>query len=464
MRFGARDHREAWRQMACRRAEMRRQWHAQWHEKVQGKRRWRRSLRIRLVMMFVLLALVMAGVFMGGMKKAFSTGWAEAAKPMLVDYADRLVAEIGTPPDVARAQALVARLPITIRIVGPTVNWDSNPGGNSSPGGWMHDRDEALWNDKWFIRPTSDGHRVIFGWAPKLWQLAPRATGWATLGLLLSCVLLGYAYVSRLLRPLIDIREGAQRFGRGEFTEPIPVRRNDDLGDLAQRINTMADDIQAMLDAKRGLLLALSHELRSPLTRARLNAELLPATPEGQAEREALLRDLNEMRDLISDLLESERLASPHAALQREPVDLAVLVRQIVAEMPGAEMVHLDLAEGLPPHSIDRMRIRLLVRNLLDNAMRYSIEAPRPPCVSLRAVLDGRVQGVELEMRDFGPGVDEAQLGRLTEPFYRTDGARARATGGVGLGMYLCRLVAEAHGGSLTVRNANPGLQIVVRF
>ena len=270
--------RDAWREMTCRRAELRRQWHEQWHEKVQGKRRWRRSLRIRLVMMFVLLALVMAVVFMGGMKRSFSTGWAEAAKPMLVDYADRLVAEIGTPPDIARAQALVARLPITIRIVGPTVNWDSNPGGSNSRGGWMHDRDEEPWNDKWFIRPTADGHRVIFGWAPKLWKLAPRAVAWATLGALLLLVVLGYAYVSRLLRPLIDIREGAQRFGRGEFTQPIPVRRNDDLGDLAERINTMADDIQAMLDAKRGLLLALSHELRSPLTRARLNAELLPAT------------------------------------------------------------------------------------------------------------------------------------------------------------------------------------------
>ncbi|MDR6886391.1 MULTISPECIES: HAMP domain-containing sensor histidine kinase [Variovorax] len=450
--------------MRCRRAELHRQWHEQWHEKVQGKRRWRRSLRIRLVMMFVLLALVMAVVFMGGMKKSFSTGWAEAAKPMLVDYADRLVAEIGTPPDIARAQALVSRLPITIRIVGPQVNWDSNPGGANSPGGWMHDRDEEPWNDKWFIRPTADGHRVIFGWAPKLWNLAPRAAGWATLGVLLLLVVLGYAYVSRLLRPLIDIREGAQRFGRGEFTQPIPVRRNDDLGDLAERINTMADDIQAMLDAKRGLLLALSHELRSPLTRARLNAELLPATPEGAAEREALLRDLNEMRDLISDLLESERLASPHVALQREPVDLAMLVREIVAEMPGAQNVHLDLAEGLPPHAIDRMRIRLLVRNLLDNALRYSTGAPRPPCVALRAVVDGKVQGVELEVRDFGPGVDETQVDRLTEPFYRTDGARARATGGVGLGMYLCRLIAEAHGGTLTVRNAHPGLQIVARL
>ncbi|BEP59752.1 hypothetical protein GmRootV213_03060 [Variovorax sp. V213] len=450
--------------MACRRAQLHRQWHEQWHEKVQGKRRWRRSLRIRLVMMFLLLAMVMAVVFMGGMKKSFSTGWAEAAKPMLVDYADRLVAEIGTPPDIARAQALVSRLPITIRIVGPKVNWDSNPGGLNGRGGWMHNLDEEPLNDKWFIRPTADGHRVIFGWAPKLWQLAPRAAGWATLCALLLLMVLGYVYVSRLLRPLIDIREGAQRFGRGEFTQPIPIRQNDDLGDLAEHINTMADDIQAMLDAKRGLLLALSHELRSPLTRARLNAELLPATPEGAAEREALLRDLNEMRDLISDLLESERLASPHAALQREPVDLAMLVREIVAEMPGAQNVHLDLAEGLPAHSIDRMRVRLLVRNLLDNALRYSTGAPRPPCVSLRAVVDGKVQGVELEVRDHGPGVDEAQLERLTEPFYRTDGARARATGGVGLGMYLCRLIAEAHGGTFVVRNAHPGLQIIVRM
>jgi signal transduction histidine kinase len=165
----------------------------------------------------------------------------------------------------------------------------------------------------------------------------------------------------------------------------------------------MAHDIKAMLDAKRGLLLALSHELRSPLTRARLNAELLPATGEGSAprEREALLRDLGEMRDLISDLLESERLASPHAALQREPVDLAALVREVVADMPGAQHVHLDLAEGLPPLALDRMRVRLLVRNLLDNALRYSAGAPgRRACRCARC---WRAAGRLLEVRDFGP-------------------------------------------------------------
>ena len=168
------------------------------------------------------------------------------------------------------------------------------------------------------------------------------------------------------------------------------------------------------------------------------------------------MRDLNEIRDLISDLLESERLASPHAALQREPVDLTALVREVVAEQAEGPQVQLELPEALPVRPLDRTRVRLLVRNLLDNALRYSAGAAQPPRISLRT--EGK--GVLLEVRDFGPGVDEAQLGHLTEPFYRTDSARQRATGGVGLGMYLCRLVAEAHGGRLEVRNAQPGLAI----
>lgn len=416
-------------------------------------RRWRHSLRhslrVRLIVVFVLLALAMTAVFLGGAQRAFSTGWRDAARPVVADYMDRIVTELGTPPDVARAQALVERLPISIRIEGPAVNWDSHPDSHRFGFGPRGD---------WLSRTTADGHRVSFGIGTLPWQREPQGIGWITLALLLALIALAYAYVRKLLRPLDDIRAGAERFGRGAFDTPIPLRRRDELGDLAQRINTMAHDIQAMLDAKRGLLLALSHELRSPLTRARLNAELLPATPEGAAERAALLRDLAEMRDLISDLLESERLASPHAALQRESVDLVALVREVVAEHPEGSRVAADLAEGLPAQALDRSRLKVLVRNLLDNALRHGAGAAQPPRIALR----GDDAGVELEVRDFGPGVDPAQLVHLTEPFYRTDGARQRATGGVGLGMYLCRLVAEAHGGRLAVRNAQPGLAVSV--
>jgi len=426
-----------------------------------ARRQWRRSLRVRLVMWFVVLALVMAGVFVGGMKHSFSTGWGAVAQPLLLDYEDRIVAELGTPPDVGRARALVARLPITLRIEGPVVNWDSHPGLRQPD--FFHRGDGDDTQDRWYVRHSADGHRVTFGWAPKMWDTAPRAAGWRTLGLLLLVVLLVYAAISRLLRPLIDIRQGAERFGSGAFDQPIPVRDCDDLGELAQRINTMARDIQAMLDAKRTLLLAVSHELRSPLTRARLNAELLPEGPEGAAEREALLRDLNEMRDLISDLLESERLASPHAALQREPVQLEALAREVVDELhargvPGAQAVRIDAAEPLPDLPLDRARVRLLLRNLLDNALRHGAVAGQAPVLRLAPAPDGA--GVCIEVRDFGPGVPEEQLARLAEPFYRPDSARTRAAGGVGLGMYLCRLVAQAHGGTLSLRNARPGLAV----
>ncbi|MES2531380.1 MAG: HAMP domain-containing sensor histidine kinase [Pseudomonadota bacterium] len=431
--------------------------HGRWHH------RWRHSLRLQLITVFLLLAFAMTVVFLGGMQRALSTGWRDVARPLVDDYVSRLAADIGSPPDVARAQALAARLPISVRIDGPHINWDSHP--DRERRGWLQDRrspdgSDGLERRDWLSRTTADGHRIVFGVGTLPWQRAPHGIGWVTLAALLVLIGLAYAYVRRLLRPLDDIRAGADRFGQGTFDTPIPQRRCDELGDLAQRINAMAQDIRGMLDAKRALLLALSHELRSPLTRARLNAELLPATADSEVERAALLRDLNEMRDLISDLLESERLASPHAALHREPVDLVALVRETMAELPGGERVALDLVAELPVLSLDRMRIRLLLRNLLDNALRHGGSASLPPTVSLKKV----GQGVELVVRDFGPGVDAAQLAHLTEPFYRADGARQRSTGGVGLGMYLCRLVAEAHGGSLEVRNAEPGLAVIVRL
>ncbi|MDM0115617.1 HAMP domain-containing sensor histidine kinase [Variovorax sp. J22R133] len=423
-------------------------------DKRHWRRRWRHSLRLRLVTMFVLLALAMTAVFVVGMQSTIASGWRDAGRPLIADYVDRLVAEIGTPPDVARAQALVDRLPISIRIQGPTVNWDSHPGR-------MQRRGFESRASETFSRTTADGHRISFGLGTLPWQRGPHGVGWLTLGALLLLIVVAYAYVRRLLRPLDDIGAGAQRFGRGEFDQSIPIRRHDELGDLAMRINTMARDIEGMLDAKRALLLALSHELRSPLTRARLNAELLPNTPEGQTEREALLRDLAEMRDLISDLLESERLASPHAALHREDVDLAALARDVVADLPQAASTTLDLAPDVPLLALDRTRMRLLLRNLLDNAWRHGAGATQPPCLSLRRVDNA---AVEIEVRDFGPGVSEAQLERLAEPFFRADSARQRATGGVGLGMYLCRLVAQAHGGTFTLRNAQPGLSVLVRL
>lgn len=417
------------------------------------------SLRVRLVALFVLLALAMAATFVGGMQAALSIGWRDAARPLLADYVDKLAADMGSPPSVERAQALADRLPLRISIRGPVVNWNSHP---DQPDYSAYRRNSERWDQEehFLERKTADGHRIAFSLNAAAWRDRPRFIGWATLSLLLLFTALAYRRVRRLLRPLDDIRAGALRFGAGDFAQPISVHKPknpDELGELAGTINTMAADIQQMLDAKRSLLLAISHELRSPLTRARLNTELLPETEELQASREALLRDLALMRDLVTDLLESERLSNRHAALHREAVDLKALAQEVVASLD--QPVQTDIAANLPTLQLDPTRMRLLLRNLLDNAMRHSGDAAQAPLLRVQTCGSGCV---EISVRDFGAGVAPEQLGQLAQPFYRPDSARTREGGGVGLGLYLCRLVALAHGGSFSIGNAQPGLVVTV--
>ncbi len=444
-----------------------------------ARRRVAHSIKLRMVLLFLLLAAAMTFVFITGAQRAFTMGWRDAARPLLIDYVDRLAAEVtggGPTPSVERAKALTERLPVTVRIVGPQIQWASHP--DQGPPDWVRERSrqEPAWSQEdlgsgkdWpriLHRQSADGHRIEFGINGQAFERKPRMIGYA-LSALLVLTLLAWLYVRRLLRPLDAIGEGARRFGSGDFSQPIPERcrrGKDELDELAATINTMGRDIHRMLDAKRALLLAISHELRSPLTRARLNAELLPENEEVDPQRAALLRDLQEMAALITDLLESERLAGQHAALQRAPTDLPALAREVLAELavrhPRATAVEVEVSTGLGAVSVDAARVRLLLRNLVDNALRHGGGADAPP-PRIRLSLSDKGAAC-VEVRDHGQGVPEEQLSQLAEAFYRPDTARTRSAGGVGLGLYLCRLVAQAHGGRLELRNAHPGLSVTV--
>lgn len=434
--------------------------HAPWQR---AQHRLRHSIKGRLVLLFVLIGACTAVVFLYGTQRALQGGWQAFARPLLADYVDRLAAEVGSPPSEARARALAERLPIRVRIEGPALRFDTHPEEAArdearKDGRRWHDGERTFDAEGWGLtRATADGHRLLFSLARPAENWRARGIGWITLGALLVLTLLAYAAVRRLLRPLEDITVAVERYGRGQFDRPIAVRRRDELGDLATRINHMASSLHGMLEAKRGLLLAISHELRSPLTRARLHAELLGDSP----QREALLRDLGEMRELITGLLESERLGEGHAALQREPTDLAALAREVQATAGAGFELKLELDEGLGAVDVDPMRVRLLLRNLVDNARRHAGEGGGAT-LFLRPDEGHPGPAWALGVRDRGPGVDEAQLGRLGEAFYRPDSARTRSAGGVGLGLHLCRLIAQAHGGELRLRPARPGLEVAM--
>ncbi|MGH8659746.1 MAG: ATP-binding protein [Gammaproteobacteria bacterium] len=412
-------------------------------------RRLQRSLGLRLTVLHLFLAVVLAAAFLYGMRLALSRNFHDVMRPHIEHHIDALADEIGTPPSIKRARVLVARLPLKIIIRGPKVNWSSHPDGDvDGAGGRAGGRQRPLVH----LRVLGDGHRILFRFPQPDREGRPAIIGTVTLAALLTAA--SYWLVRRLFLPLDDIRAGTIRFGSGDFSQPIPKRRDDELGDLASEVNAMAEDIQRMLDAKRQLLLAISHELRSPLARARLNTELLAEC----GERDALLRDLAVMRDLIEKLLEGERLNDRHVVLHREPTDLNTLIDEALADPLADGKLELELAPRLPTMMLDGTRLQLLLHNLVDNALRYGGEATKPPIAST-AIESDRVL---LSVRDFGPGVTDEHLTQLAKPFYRTDQARTRASGGVGLGLYLCLQIAEAHGGSLSLRNAQPGLEVVV--
>jgi len=193
-------------------------------------------------------------------------------------------------------------------------------------------------------------------------------------------------------------------------------------------------------------LLAISHELRSPLTRMRVNLELL----EESRARQKLIDDLREMENLVAAILESEKLGSGHAPLNLRRCDLLRLVEDVVTAHPAAERIktRLQPVEAV----VDELRIKLLLKNLIDNACHYSRDGGG--LVEVR--LDSGDQRVAIEVRDEGSGIPAEELPRLTEAFYRPHGARDRNSGGYGLGLYLCKLVVDAHDGRMTIES-EPG-------
>ena len=266
--------------------------------------------------------------------------------------------------------------------------------------------------------------------------------------LMLVVLYLSYRAIKSMFSPIQDLHAGSLEFTKGNLQYVIPVKREDELGRLTQVMNNMAAQIEKMLQAKQQMLLAISHELRTPLTRMKLATELM----DENSQQNLLRRDIKEMESLISDILESEKLNTSHKVLNLEPVYLPELINELVIEMNQSchdRVVHdrlenSEIGSEFPVLQLDSLRIRLLVRNLISNALQYS---DKPVLVTLKV----QAESVCLCVKDSGAGIAPEHLANLTQAFYRVDDARLRKTGGFGLGLYLCELIAKAHGGKLEI-------------
>ena len=436
-----------------------------------------RSLSFRLLGIF----LVLAGLFVWGTFSALRwvynsdefRGLISGHLSLHVSYVKN---DIGSPPRIDRALAITQRVPVDIRMLGPDLDWASDSGFprldelefgpspvfSDDPSAWVDELrgiEFAVHDRHRFLKMEQDGYDIVVA-SPRISDSpgGPNLT-LLIIGMGLFYLLLCYAAVSWLFKPIRAIRAGAAHIGRGNFERRIENIRGDQLGDLAEDINRLAGDVESMLDAKRALLLGISHELRTPLSRMNLALELMDTDD----DRAKLKPEVVEMEKIITSLLEAERLSTRHEPLVCAPVHIGALVTGLIDDFFERDRDRVNIVDRTSnlEVDVDAPRVVLLLKNLVGNALRYAPADSGPVTVEIEK------EGTDLVLLviDRGPGLSEVQARHIGEPFYRSDPSRARETGGTGLGLYLAKLVAVAHGGTLELLNpGQPGARFECRI
>ncbi|MDH3759969.1 MAG: HAMP domain-containing histidine kinase [Gammaproteobacteria bacterium] len=419
------------------------------------------SLIFRLLFYFLISILALAVVLGISFAKRVKPHVQNEILPNVERYIEYLIDDIGIPPDLEVAQSLADDLPFELRIEGQGVKWSSSPR-LKAISRYRFEAAPAPYDNVYFSHHRRSeyllielrGYRYLFAVDNSFRRGQERRHGYlfVFLGLILLAL---YFAIRRMFRPIEDISQQVRRIGEGDLEQNVEVRGRSELAMLADGINQMSSRIKSMLEGKSALLLAISHELRSPITRMRVNLELLD---ESEIQQK-LIEDIREMESLVAAILESEKLNSRHAPLNLGPCALDDLVREVVEAHRCRDRIEIRLLPIVL--EADQMRIKLLVKNLVDNACQYS----QAEDGAIEVSLDCDREMINMEVLDHGIGIAPEDIPRLTEAFYRPDSARQRDTGGYGLGLYLCRLIAEAHGGSIDMESSpGHGTRVIVRL
>ncbi|MES2176145.1 MAG: ATP-binding protein [Pseudomonadota bacterium] len=260
-------------------------------------------------------------------------------------------------------------------------------------------------------------------------------------GIFILLLLPAYWVARRITQPIRQLADGAAT-ERPERADPLPLTGPPEVRAVGAAYNHMRARIADYLNERTAMLVAIAHDLRTPMTRLSFRLEALPDGPRAKAQA-----DVQEMRAMVTDLLDFMRGQGEGAAQVR--IDLSAIIETLADDL--ADMGQ-DVAVTHSSRAVvrgDAVALRRCIANLVENAVRYGGSAR-----IAMTVADGRVT---VAVEDDGPGVPDAAIERLCEPFYRGEASRNRETGGVGLGLSIARRIADSHGGRLAFANRAGG-------
>jgi signal transduction histidine kinase len=281
-------------------------------------------------------------------------------------------------------------------------------------------------------------HRVpeeVFGWSHKLL--------WSLFILLVSTVAVALVAVRWVTNPLATVARAADELGRDIQRAPLIEKGSVEVRRAARAFNNMQARIVRSLQERSRIMAAISHDLKTPITRLRLRAEML----EDDDLRDKYLSDLKEMESMVQGALDFMRGMDSEEPVQE--IDFNALLESLQAD---AEDLGHDVrveGEALSPYAGRPLELKRCLSNLLNNAIKYGARAT--------VYIEDSVYVLRIRVADDGPGIPDEQLEQAFEPFYRLEASRSRETGGTGLGLSIARNIVRAHGGDLVLKNRPKG-------
>lgn len=264
------------------------------------------------------------------------------------------------------------------------------------------------------------------------------------LGVLLAAVLLlSFFAVRWVTRPLHVLATAAEALGRDIHSPKLPEDGPREIRQAAHAFNTMQDRLTRFIEDRTRILAAMSHDLKTPITRMRLRADLM----DDDDLRRHFEGDLKEMEAMVTHTLEFMRGLG--GGEQRQLVNVMALLESLQSDNEAmGRSVRIEGKAHAPYTGVVSLLKRCLA-NLVDNAVLYGGRAT--------VKVEDSASMLTIRVRDEGPGIPETELEKVFEPFYRLEGSRSRATGGTGLGLAIARNIARGHGGDITLRNLREG-------
>jgi signal transduction histidine kinase len=417
----------------------------------------------------LLLVLLVTGVCINLSVTGFIRHMFKSEEPAIhkgiIHHLNYIVEDLGNPPDPGRAERIAQESSIQIRYESPKRNWSTSGFFSLSPQLALHasrsypnieigeERGSHI-----FVLGRGEGRFIFELGRGFTWDILSMGAVVRLVALLTAILAGAYLLIRWTLSPVRGLTEGVKEVSKGNLDYRVLLRRSDELGELGKAFNAMTDRIRNMLRAKEQLMLDVSHELRSPLTRIRVALESLSESH----VKKSIKEDIAEMEKMVTEVLEAARTHYMHGQLNLQRINMMELLNGVIYTFKGQPPgIQLENVPGRVELYVDPDRVKSVLKNVIDNALKYSSKSAEP----VKIALENHKPYVAIRIRDSGAGIPQDELPYIFEPFYRVDKSRSKDTGGYGLGLSLCKTVMEAHRGKIEIESSlNKGTTVSLFF